>query len=119
MGATYTILEQGTFVNSTHWQYTAHCVGCSSWIDPIVNVTTYLDAAGPNNLAFALSLTVVNNPASNTSSFTEHDVTGSWTHDFSQSVEENFDSLLKANLANQTYALPLPADGSCEYTHLA
>lgn len=118
VGATYTILDRGTFVNSTHWQYTAHCVGCSSWIDPTTNETTYLVTTGPNTLAFAIALSVVDDPASNTSTFTVHDETGSWAHDFSQGVSTNFDSLLMANLDNQTYALPLPADGSCEYTHL-
>jgi len=90
-GASYQLLKRGTHTNGTHWQYTVKCIGCTSFSG------TTLNARGTNRLAFAQAASKPSSPSSNTSSFPVHDVTGYWTHDFSQSGNTQFDTLVQRN----------------------
>jgi hypothetical protein len=88
-GAQYTLFKSGTKSNSTHWQLTALCKGCTSW-DAGSGSMRYLSPRGGNRLAFAYSPTKpssVNSPSSN---LPIHDVHGYWSHDFAQAVNPNF-----------------------------
>ncbi|KAM7193311.1 hypothetical protein V8F33_007854 [Rhypophila sp. PSN 637] len=90
-GATYTLYKTGTKSNSTHWQFTALCQGCTSWtVDG--GVTRYLSARGGNRLAFAYS---PSRPASNTNAAIQvHEVHGYWSHDFVQASNDNWDAAI-------------------------
>jgi hypothetical protein len=94
-GATYTRLKTGNRVNSTHWQYTAKCAGCTSFTGK--NGYTILNPRGSPRLAFAYGPDKPANPASNTSSITQHSVYSYWNHDFTQGSNTNFAALLQQN----------------------
>jgi len=91
--ATYAVLKKGTHINTTHWQVTAKCSGCSKWGDDDLGIT-HLNATGENTLAFAYSDVPVYDPAKNDSSFDIHQGVGHWVHDFSQGSNANFDASL-------------------------
>lgn len=90
-GATYQLLKRGTVVNSTHWQYTVKCTGCTQW------GTKSLSPTGSHRLAMAAAPQGPSNPASNTSSFPVHTVHYYWDHDFSQAANPSFSSLVTQN----------------------
>jgi hypothetical protein len=95
-GATYTTLKTGTKVNSTHYQYTAKCSGCSYYLGAS-SAQKALNPKGGNQLAFAFAFAKVSTPSSNTSSFTGHDVHSYWVHDFSMGSNTNFADLVTKN----------------------
>lgn len=95
--ASYTILE-GTGSNETHWYVTTLCQGCTSWGNIYDDEITSIDTTMVNTLAFAFSLTPVDTPASNTSSFAIHDLTGHWMHDFTQARQKDFENYVTKNL---------------------
>ncbi|KAK7946015.1 CBD9-like protein [Apiospora aurea] len=95
-GATYTLLTKGTHVNSTYWQYTAKCTGCTAFKGQgSRNVT--LNPTGENRVAFAYSRTKPSNPSSSGSAIQVHDVTASWTVDFGSASNANFAELVQRN----------------------
>jgi len=96
-GASYEVFRVGTHVNGTAWQYTAKCTGCTTFLGN-GNRTEYLSPVGTNNFAFAYASSRPSSPSSNTSSFSVHDVTAYWGHDFSLGTNTNFDSLVTKNL---------------------
>ncbi|KAK0612387.1 hypothetical protein B0T17DRAFT_405787 [Bombardia bombarda] len=89
-GVSYTVFKTGTRSNSTHWQFTALCKGCSSWTDG--STTRYLQPRGGNRVAFAYSPNKPSSPASNTSAITVHEVHGYWSHDFTSAANTNFEN---------------------------
>ncbi|KAE9372398.1 iron reductase domain protein [Stipitochalara longipes BDJ] len=96
-GAAYTILKTGTHVNSTHWQFTAKCTGCTYFSNGGSGSSkTQLSPTGVNHLAWAAATAGAKppNPSSNTSSLNVHDVYNYWGHDFSQAGNTNFGSLV-------------------------
>jgi hypothetical protein len=95
-GATYTTLKTGTKVNSTHYQYTAKCSGCSYYLGAS-SAQKALNPKGGNQLAFAFAFAKVSMPSSNTSSFPGHDVHSYWVHDFSMGSNTNFADLVTKN----------------------
>ncbi|TAQ86720.1 hypothetical protein B7494_g4951 [Chlorociboria aeruginascens] len=95
--ASYDIFRTGTQVNSTHFQYTALCSGCTYYTGAN-NAVHVLNPAGVNSLAFAYCATAPATPSSNTSTFTVHDVTGYWNHDFSTAENTAFTSLVAKNM---------------------
>lgn len=118
-GATYTVLKTGTHVNTTHWQITAKCTGCTHWGDDDTGVTD-LDPTQQNPLAYAYSTVAPETPASNTSSFGIHDSIGHWYHDFAQGVNPGFAALVTKNegggaigtaTATSATASATPSDG--------
>lgn len=90
------MLGKGTFVNDTHWQYTAKCTGCTSWGDDDIGYTT-LDATAQNALAFAYSQSPPDEPDNTDSTFTIHDSVGHWYHDFGNIGNADFDDLVSKN----------------------
>lgn len=94
-GSQYTLFKKGTKSNSTHWQFTALCRGCTAWNatadDP--SSAHYLSPRGGNRLAFAYSATKPSNANSPSSAtLTVHDVFNYWSHDFAQAANANFDA---------------------------
>src|SRR5690606_7579883 len=87
-GAEYTVIRAGTKSNSTHWQVTALCRGCTSWESS--GATRYLSPRGGNRLDFAYSPSRPSNPTSPSSSIPIHEVHGYWSHDFSQAANPTF-----------------------------
>ncbi|KAF2867855.1 hypothetical protein BDV95DRAFT_679080 [Massariosphaeria phaeospora] len=94
-GASYKLLSTGNKVNSTHWQYTAKCSGCSQWQGS--SGIQRINAAGSGRLAWAASLTKVPQPGSNSSSLTMHSAFNYWSHDFYTGANANFAELLARN----------------------
>ncbi|KAI1810641.1 hypothetical protein GGS20DRAFT_164190 [Poronia punctata] len=94
-GASLQILSTGSHANSTHWQLTAKCSGCSTFVSSN-NANKTLTATGSNRLAFAYSKT---KPSSSSSAATinVHDVYSYWDHDFSTAGNSDFDDLVQAN----------------------
>lgn len=90
-GATIEVLKTGTHTNSTHWQITAKCTGCTSFSSKVLN------PKGSNRLAFAYAKSKPSNPSSNSSSFNVHDVTNYWNHDFASAANANFAALVTKN----------------------
>jgi len=90
--SSYTLFKAGTKSNSTHWQFTALCKGCTSW-DPSgtgSGTTRYLSPRGGNRLAFAYSPTKPSSANSPSSSLPIHDVHGYWNQDFAAAANANF-----------------------------
>ncbi len=94
-GAWYEVLKTGTHVNSTHWQVTAKCSGCTYYTG--ASGTVRLEPNGSNRLAFAYGAQKPFNPSSNTSGFAVHDSFNSWVHDFQQAQNTGFSSLVTKN----------------------
>ncbi|KAK3337555.1 CBD9-like protein [Cercophora scortea] len=86
-GAQYTLYKTGTKSNSTHWQFTALCSGCTAFNGD--SGLRYISPRGGNRLAFAYSPTKPSGN-SNTSSITVHEVHGYWNHDFTSAANSNF-----------------------------
>ncbi|KAK8098690.1 uncharacterized protein PG998_011931 [Apiospora kogelbergensis] len=95
-GATYTLLKKGTHVNSTYWQFTAKCTGCTSFKGS-GNRNVTLNPTGENRVAFAYSRSKPSNPGSSNSNINVHDVTASWTVDFGSASNANFAELVQRN----------------------
>jgi len=95
-GATYKLLKGGTFVNSTHWQYTALCTGCTAYTGSS-EANVVLNPKGENRLAFAWSRT---SPSSTSpdAAIQVHDNPGYWVHDFAAAANMNFDALVAQNM---------------------
>jgi len=89
-GAVYTVFKAGTKSNSTHWQFTALCKGCTAWESG--TSTRYLSPSGGNRLAFAYSPDKPSSINSPSSSIPIHDVHGYWSHDFAQAANPNFET---------------------------
>ncbi|KAF2994030.1 hypothetical protein E8E14_002718 [Neopestalotiopsis sp. 37M] len=95
-GATLQVLKTGTHTNSTHWQVTFKCTGCTSFASSTSGNKT-LTPTGSNRLAFAYSKSKPTTPSSGSSSFPVHDVTNYWNHDFSTAMNSNFAALVTKN----------------------
>jgi len=95
-GASYQVFRTGTKSNSTHWQYTAKCSGCTSWAGSSGRNTT-LNPNGGNTFAFAYAAGRPSSPSSNTSSFPVHDAYNYWSHDFASSGNADFTDLVVKN----------------------
>ncbi|KAF2196778.1 CBD9-like protein [Delitschia confertaspora ATCC 74209] len=95
-GASYEVFRTGTKSNSTHWQYTALCRGCTSFPASSSRNTT-LNPNGANTFAFAYASGKPSNPSSNTSSFPVHDSYNYWSHDFASAANPDFVSLVARN----------------------
>ncbi|KAK7698521.1 hypothetical protein SLS64_012513 [Diaporthe eres] len=95
-GETLQVLKTGTKVNSTHWQVTLRCSGCTTWTTTSGSSTT-LNPGGSNRLAYAYATTAPSTPASNTSSFGVHDNFGYWNQDFAQGQNADFQALVSKN----------------------
>ncbi len=96
-GAEYTLFKTGTKSNSTHWQFTALCKGCSSWLGD-TGATRYLNPRGGNRLAFVYSPTKPSGTTA-TSSINMHEVHTYPSPDFNQGVNSNFESTVQRLLA--------------------
>jgi len=94
--STYTLLKTGTFVNNTHFQFTAKCTGCASWQSSSGRLNK-LSARGNNRFAFVYGAQKPSNPSSNQSQFPVHEVNLPWVADFSQGSNPNFSTLLTKN----------------------
>lgn len=90
-GAQYTLFRAGTKSNSTHWQFTALCKGCTSWSNS-AGTQRYLSPRGGNRMAFAYSPNRPSNPTSPSTSIPIHEVFGYWSHDFTQAANPNFET---------------------------
>ena len=88
-------MKTGTKVNSTHWQFTAKCTGCTSWSSS-GGGARYVNPKGGNRFAWAESTAKPSNPNSNTSSFSVHEVHGYWTEDFSRAINANFNTIVSS-----------------------
>ncbi|KAH8687480.1 CBD9-like protein [Tricladium varicosporioides] len=94
--ASYTLFKTGTRANSTHWQYTVKCSGCTSW------GSTRIPATGTQNkFAWAFCPTKPVSPSNNQSSFSVHESYNYWTHDFSTATNVNFASLVQAGIGKR------------------
>jgi hypothetical protein len=93
-GATYTLFKAGTKSNSTHWQFTALCKGCTAW-DAGSGTMRYLTPRGGNRLAFAYSPGKPSTPNSPTSTIPIHEVHNYWSHDFNQALNANFETTVQ------------------------
>ncbi|KAF2476612.1 CBD9-like protein [Lindgomyces ingoldianus] len=94
--AIYTIFKTGTKSNSTHWQFTARCTGCTAFQG--ANGYQVLNPKSSNRLAFAYSATKPSNPGSPDSGFVVHDVHNYWSHDFSSGANADFTNLVQKNM---------------------
>ncbi|KAK4125178.1 iron reductase domain protein [Parathielavia appendiculata] len=92
-GAQYTLFQTGTKSNSTHWQFTALCKGCTAWQSS--SSTRYLNPRGGNRLAMAYSPTKPSNVNSPSSSIPIHEVHAYWSHDFAQAANTNFEATVQ------------------------
>ncbi|KAF2734811.1 CBD9-like protein [Polyplosphaeria fusca] len=93
-GATYTYLP-GTSANSTHWQLTARCQGCTRWssADGDFNLENQTEAV----LAYACSSVAPDDKTSNTSAFNIHEQFGIWSHDLTIAKNASFGEWVKGN----------------------
>ncbi|KAK1758302.1 hypothetical protein QBC47DRAFT_440861 [Echria macrotheca] len=89
-GANYTVYKEGTKSNNTHWQITARCTGCTSWIPEKNAATKYMRFTGSNRVAMAMGLKPVANPNSNTSDIDYHYMHAYWDADFKMATNANF-----------------------------
>jgi hypothetical protein len=97
--ASFEILPKGTRTNTTHWQYTARCVGCTSFVGRN-NMNTTLNSNGSNRIAYAWSSV---RPSSTTPSSTisvHEGAPSAWSHDFSLGSNVNWSTLLMQNLGH-------------------
>ncbi|RYO83392.1 hypothetical protein DL766_010616 [Monosporascus sp. MC13-8B] len=85
---TLTLLK-GSGANATHFKVTALARGFSTWTDFDGNVA-HLDGSAQVRLAYALSRTPVDDPASAESDFTIHDSVGRWVHDLAAARSAEF-----------------------------
>lgn len=92
--ASYTVFKTGTKSNSTHWQFTALCSGCTSW-SADGGAVRYVQPNGGNRLAFAYSPNKPSNPSSPSSAITVHDVHAYWNHDFNTARNSGFEAAVQ------------------------
>ncbi|KAI0381145.1 CBD9-like protein [Hypomontagnella monticulosa] len=95
--ATVQVLKKGTKSNSTHWQLTALCTGCTQFTSSGSTVKT-LNPAGTNRLAFAYSKVRPSQIGSPTSPINVHELFGYWEHDFAAAGNAGFADLVNRNL---------------------
>jgi hypothetical protein len=95
-GATLQAFKTGTKTNSTHWQVTLRCTGCTTWTGSSGSKVS-LNPGGSNRLAFAFSSAAPSTPSSNSSNFGVHDNFGYWNQDFSQGKNADFQALVSRN----------------------
>ncbi|POS74168.1 hypothetical protein DHEL01_v207435 [Diaporthe helianthi] len=95
-GETIQALKTGTKTNSTHWQVTLRCTGCTTWTSSSGS-TVNLNPGGSNRLAYAYATAAPSSPSSNTSSFGVHDNFGYWNQDFAQGQNADFQALVSKN----------------------
>ncbi|KAA8614879.1 hypothetical protein PtrSN002B_004948 [Pyrenophora tritici-repentis] len=93
--ATLTSLRTGNKSNSTHYQYTVQCSGCTSYTS--ASGAVVIDPTGSRRFGFACSQSKVSNPGSATASIPVHDVYGYITHDFAAGANSGWDALLARN----------------------
>ncbi|KAH9890804.1 hypothetical protein F4778DRAFT_773068 [Xylariomycetidae sp. FL2044] len=93
---TIQVLTTGTKANSTHWQVTAKCTGCSSFTGS-GSTAKYLNPAGGNRLAFAYSRVKPSNPSSSSATLNVHEVYNYWDHDFATAANPEFAALVEKN----------------------
>ncbi|KAF2477650.1 CBD9-like protein [Lindgomyces ingoldianus] len=93
-GATYTYLK-GTTSNTTHWQVTSRCQGCTRWSTSDGDVN--LDTMTETQFAYACSSVAPDTPTSNTSTFNVHEQYGIWTHDLTIARNASFASFVTNN----------------------
>jgi hypothetical protein len=105
-------MDVGTFVNSTHWQFTAKCTGCTSWSDEVEG-PHYLDPKGKNHIAWAYANVPPVNPGSRDTTFGPHDVYDYFDADFSLGNNAQFTSKVASRLAAPK---PTPTQGDCAFT---
>jgi len=91
-GATYTVYKSGTKMNSTHWQLTAKCTGCTSWTSNGKNVQVKLK--GENKFGWAYSLKKPSNPSSATSAIPVHDLGQYFSIDVGKGANKDFTALV-------------------------
>ncbi|OTA82158.1 putative iron reductase domain protein [Hypoxylon sp. CO27-5] len=96
-GATAQVLRKGTKSNSTHWQFTAKCTGCTTFTTT-GTTTKSLNPTGSNRLAFAYAKTKPSQPSSPSSPINVHDLFNYWDHDFSVAGNAQFQDLVDRNL---------------------
>ncbi|KAH7374299.1 hypothetical protein BKA66DRAFT_468205 [Pyrenochaeta sp. MPI-SDFR-AT-0127] len=89
-GATYTPIVAGTSTNSSHWQITARCQGCTQWSSADGDFNLHNEQSPI--LAYACSSVPPDTPTRNDSSFNIHEQFGIWSHDFSLAKNESFES---------------------------
>ncbi|KAL6705840.1 hypothetical protein ACN47E_006300 [Coniothyrium glycines] len=95
-GATYTPLITGNKSNSTHWQFTVKCTGCTTYTG--TSGTVRIDPTTTKRFGFACSTNgKVSQPSSPSSTIPVHDVYNYITHDFSAGANANFASLVARN----------------------
>lgn len=83
------MIPKGTFVNSTHWQVTALCEGCTTWSSSAG--ARRIDPADQNAaMSWATSTTGPSKPADPASPFGIHDKIGGANVDMSQGANTNF-----------------------------
>lgn len=95
-GETLQVLKTGTKTNSTHWQVTLKCTGCTTWTGSSGGAVN-LNPGGSNRLAYAYATAAPSTPSSNTSSFNVHDNFGYWNQDFAQGSNADFQALVSKN----------------------
>ncbi|KAK0644691.1 hypothetical protein B0T16DRAFT_430713 [Cercophora newfieldiana] len=91
-GATYTVYKAGTKINSTHWQVTAKCTGCTSWTSS--GKKTVINPKGNNRFGWAYSLKKPTNPNSATSAIPIHDLGQYFEIDVGKGVNKDFTTLV-------------------------
>ncbi|KAF2191561.1 iron reductase domain protein [Zopfia rhizophila CBS 207.26] len=93
-GAEYTYLK-GTTSNSTHWQVTSRCQGCTRWSSSDGDYA--IDSQDETQLAYACSSVPPDKPTSNTSTFNVHEQFGTWIHDLKIAKNASFANHIKNN----------------------
>lgn len=110
-GATYTLLKTGNKVNGSHWQFTAKCAGCTTWIGSSGSVR--IAPTSSSRLAFAYSTGKASTPSSNSSAIPVHDTPNYFTNDFSLGQNQDFDALLEKNGVSASGDGVIVFDGLC------
>lgn len=87
--ATYTVFKAGTKINSTHWQVTAKCTGCTSWTGRSGSKGT-LKTRGESRFGWAYSLKKPSNPNSATSAIPVHDLGQYFSLDVTKGGNKDF-----------------------------
>jgi hypothetical protein len=95
-GATYTLLSKGTRVNSTHWQITALCSGCTAYTGSNNQNVIINPKSANHRLAFATSSTKPSG-TSTSSPITAHQVHTAWMHDLAAAGNARFYELVDQN----------------------
>jgi hypothetical protein len=106
------LFDVGTWVNETHWQFTAKCTGCTSWNDPAIG-PRYLNPKGRNTIAWATANLPPVNPENPDSLFTIHDVHGYFEHQFDLGNNAEFE---KKVAADRVAVKPSPTTTGCAFT---